>query len=62
MLPRNKQKKNNRYKQNKLKTMETQVYNLIRDYAITKQWYGNCIPISIILSECLSKKEYQKYP
>ena len=30
---------------------EKHIYQVIFDYAIENQWYGNCIPISIILLE-----------
>ena len=34
--------------------LERHIYNTVLQKAVSRGWYGNCVPVSIILSECLS--------
>ena len=36
--------------------IENKISDIIVEQAVENQWYGNCIPISIILSESFNKK------
>ena len=35
--------------------LERHIYETVLQKAVACGWYGNCVPVSIILSECLSK-------